>query len=214
MCILLHKRKFNCFPHKSGSSHLSPTQTGRGKQLRFSPNILLISKHKRFPKKEMIHDLWVTQSINWVLNTKNLKLVFLQKKVYLHTKEKIHHCCNIYTNTLCLQIFVVSGFAQPYHTIPYYTCIYSYSQTPFIHSHIKSNSNSGFSNSSNSSSTVNSAVKPQFGLQHSFKFALFCNTTDGRKLCVTKQYKQENTIKIRYNLTVCSSCATNIFQAS
>ena len=130
MCILLHKRKFNCFPHKSGSSHLSPTQTGRGKQLRFSPNILLISKHKRFPKKETVHNLWVIQSINWVLNTKNLKLVFLQKKVYLHTKEKIHHCCNIYTNTLCLQIFVVSGFAQPYHTMPH---LYLFIQSNTIH---------------------------------------------------------------------------------
>ena len=31
MCILLHKRKFDCFPHKLGSSHLLPNtliQTG------------------------------------------------------------------------------------------------------------------------------------------------------------------------------------------
>ena len=133
--------------HTNQGAHICyPTQTGRGKQLRFSPNILFISKHKRFPKKEMVHDLWVTQSINWVLNTKNLKLIFLQKKVCLHTKEKIHPCCTIYTNTLCLQIFVVSGFAQPYHTILVSTHTvkhHSYIQAPFIHSHIKSNSNSG-----------------------------------------------------------------------
>ena len=97
----------------------------------------------------------------------------------LHTKEKIHPSRNIYTNTLCLQILIVIDGLNLFldlhmHTIPYHTCICSYSQTPFIHSHIKSNSNSGFSNSS---STVNSAVKPQFGLQHSLKFALFCNTT-------------------------------------
>ena len=30
---------------------------------------------------------------------------------------------------------------------------------------------------SNSNSTINSAAKPQSGLQYNFKFALFCNTT-------------------------------------
>ena len=78
------------------------------------------------------------------------------KKKKLYTKEKIHPFCNIYINTLYLQILIVivSKLAHSY--------LYS-----FIHPYIKSNSNS----------TINSAVKSQFGLQYNFKFALLCNTT-------------------------------------
>ena len=55
-----------------------------------------------------------------------------------------------------------------------HTCIHSYTQAPFIHSYIKSNSNSAISSISSSRNTI---VKPQFTLQHSFKFAPFYNAT-------------------------------------
>ena len=94
-------------------------------------------------------------------------------------------------------------------TIPYHTFIYSYSQTPFIHSHIKSNSNSGFSNSS---STVNSAVKPQLDYStvlslHCFVIQPFCNcrvshrsaAVDGHKTMYHKTMQTRKQNKIRFS---------------
>ena len=121
--------------HTNQGAHICyPTQTGRGKQLRFSPNILFISKHKRFPKKEMVHDLWVTQSINWVLNT-NFKLLFLQKKVYYTQKKRfillviyiqIHYVCKSLLWLMDWICFWICTFILVFiHTVKHHSYIHT-----------------------------------------------------------------------------------------
>ena len=150
-----HERKSGCFSHQSGGLLSLPTHTRRGKTTKtFSKyfHLKIWNPHNDFQKRKI---RLVGNTIDQPIPKHKLLISIPAKKFnYIQKKRFILLVIYIQIHYICKSLLWLSGLAHPY--------LYS-----FIHSYIKNNSNS----------TINSAVKSQFGPQYNFKFALFCNTT-------------------------------------